>query len=110
MESKESWGEETAESTTDSAESAQSAGTGGTGNTGKERGCQECPVREWTEALRAVEGTMRGILPPAFWQHRRAAQKEALLAVRSLLDAAIERADREPQVRQARAPKKITVQ
>ena len=75
-----------------------------------ERGCQECPVREWTEALREVEGAMRGWLPPAFWQHRRAAQKEALLAVRSLLDAAIERADREPPVRQARAPKKIVVQ
>ena len=67
-------------------------------------------MREWTEALREVEGAVRGWLPPAFWQHRRAAHKEALLAVRSLLDAAIERVDREPPVRHGRAPKKIVVQ
>ncbi len=77
---------------------------------GSERGCQECPVREWADAFREVEGTMRELLPPAFWQHRRAAHKEALLAVRSLLDAAIERVDREPDVRTSRAPKKIVVQ
>jgi hypothetical protein len=72
--------------------------------------CQECPIREWTEALREVEGTMRGILPPAFWQHRRAAHKEVLLAVRSLLDSAIEHVEREPEARPSRAPKKIVVQ
>ena len=102
MESKETSDEDGTGSTTDFVESAQGADN--------ERGCQECPVREWTEALRELEGAMRGWLPPAFWQHRRAAQKETLLAVRSLLDAAIERVDREPPVRQGRAPKKIVVQ
>ena len=72
--------------------------------------CGECPIREWSEALREVEGTMRGLLPPAFWQHRRAAHKEALLAVRSLLDSAIEHMDKEPEVRANKAPRKIVVQ
>lgn len=35
------------------------------------------------------------LLPPEFWQHGRRSQKEALLALRSLLDRAIERAERE---------------
>jgi hypothetical protein len=102
MESKERVHGEGIGSTTNCAESGQAADN--------EPGCQECPLREWTEALREVEGAMRGWLPPAFWHHRRAAQKEALLAIRSLLDAAIERADREPPVRRGRAPKKIVVE
>jgi hypothetical protein len=102
MENKETLDEGAAGVAADSAESAYGQQ--------KETGCQDCPVGEWTEALREMEGAMRGWLPPAFWQHRRAAQKEALLAVRSLLDAAIERADREPPARQGRTPKKIVVQ
>ena len=106
MENKETSDEGGTGSTADFAEPGQAADQAAD----NERGCQECPVREWTEALREVEEAMRGWLPPAFWQHRRAAHKEALLAVRSLLDAAIERADREPPARQSRAPKKILVE
>ena len=47
------------------------------------------------EHMRAAHATMRGafedLLPPEFVEHRRAARKELLLALRSLLDAAIER-------------------
>lgn len=102
MERKESSNEDGAGATAGAAESDQGAD--------QSQVCQECPVREWAEALGELEGTMRGLLPAEFWQHRRAAHREALLAVRSLLDAAIERADREPPARKSRAPKKITVE
>jgi hypothetical protein len=36
------------------------------------------------------------LIPHGFIEHRRAARKEMLLAMRSLLDAAIERVDRKP--------------
>ena len=36
------------------------------------------------------------LIPHGFLEHRRAARKEMLLAMRSLLDAAIERVDRKP--------------
>jgi len=36
------------------------------------------------------------MLPPEVGQHRRAAEKEMLLAFRTLIDAAIERVDRKP--------------
>nr|MBC7245980.1 hypothetical protein [Chloroflexota bacterium] len=41
--------------------------------------------------------TKRSFLPEAFWEHSRAAGREALLAVRSLLDAAIEKVESKPQ-------------
>jgi len=61
------------------------------------------------EMLRALKGT----LPDEFWQHRAAARREALLALRVLIDAAIERleaearmeaAAKEPQEPPARKP------
>ncbi len=52
------------------------------------------------EALEHMKAThaelrksMETILPPGFLEHRRAARKEALLAFRSLIDAAIKRTD-----------------
>lgn len=36
-------------------------------------------------------------LPEAFWEHRRAAHREHLLAYRSLFDAAIERLEQKPR-------------
>ncbi|HEX9012925.1 MAG TPA: hypothetical protein VF813_05395 [Anaerolineaceae bacterium] len=42
------------------------------------------------EFSRAVEG----LLPPHFAEHRRAAQREWLMAVRSMVNAALERIDR----------------
>ena len=40
-------------------------------------------------AREEMRKSMEAFLPPGFVQHRRAARKEMLLAVRSLLDAAI---------------------
>jgi hypothetical protein len=51
-------------------------------------------AREHLRAAHAAfRGTFEGFLPPGFVEHRRAARKEFLLALRSLLDAAIERAE-----------------
>jgi hypothetical protein len=75
----------------------------------EERGCGDCPVKVWTEALRDARVSLHGIMPAEFWQHQRAAHKEALLALRSLLDAAIERVDKEPAPRSRRAPTRIAV-
>jgi hypothetical protein len=52
-------------------------------------------------------GGPKGLLPEEFWKHRRAAKKEMLLAWRGLLDAAIERLEKEPEKKSA---EKITVQ
>ncbi|MGO9412971.1 MAG: hypothetical protein ACLQCB_19760 [Spirochaetia bacterium] len=50
-------------------------------------------AREHMKAARAsVRNTFEDLLPPGFVEHRRAARRELLLALRSLLDAAIERA------------------
>jgi hypothetical protein len=53
------------------------------------------------------EGGSKGLWPEEFWKHRRGAKKEMLLAWRSLLDAAIERLEKEPEKKKA---EKITVQ
>ncbi|GAB4558781.1 MAG: hypothetical protein Kow0047_04180 [Anaerolineae bacterium] len=55
------------------------------------------------------------VLPEAFWEHAQASRREALLAFRSLIDAAIERAEKheeEPAKRGGRRAqaKKIEVQ
>jgi len=44
-------------------------------------------------AARELRETVASILPPQVAQHGRAAQKEALLAVRSLIDCAIDHLD-----------------
>lgn len=41
--------------------------------------------------------SLKGTLPDEFWQHRAAARREALLALRVLLDATIERLEAEAQ-------------
>lgn len=76
---------------------------------GEKEGCEECPVKVWTSAMRDLEEGFKGLLPEDFRKHRRAAKKEALLAVRSLLDAAIERLEKEPAPRTRKAAK-IAVQ
>lgn len=54
---------------------------------------------EAAEHIRAARNEMRqsweALLPPGFVEHRRAARKEFLLAVRSVLDAAVKRLDEE---------------
>ena len=44
-------------------------------------------------ARQEMRKSMETILPPGFLEHRRAARKEALLAFRSLIDAAIKRTE-----------------
>lgn len=49
---------------------------------------------EHMKAARAeFRKSMETILPPGFLEHRRAARKEALLAFRSLIDAAIKKTE-----------------
>ena len=52
---------------------------------------------EALEHMKAARDEMRKsmetILPPGFLEHRRAARKEALLAFRSLIDAAIKKTE-----------------
>lgn len=44
-------------------------------------------------AREEMRKSMETVLPPGFLEHRRAARKEMLLAFRSLIDAAIKKAD-----------------
>ncbi len=63
---------------------------------------QEFHFREWlSSGARGMYSwvTKRTCLPEAFWQHSRAAGREALLALRSLLDAAIEKVEDKPEKR-----------
>ncbi len=51
-------------------------------------------AREHVRAAHAsIRETFEDFLPHGFIEHRRAARREMLLAMRSLLDAAIERAE-----------------
>lgn len=62
---------------------------------------QEFDLEEWLkEGYQGLRQTLKGprrvkLLPEEFWQHGRAARKEMLLAVRSLLDDAIQRLEGE---------------
>ncbi len=49
----------------------------------------EC-IQGLRQKLKAKKTQRRALLPEAFWEHVRASQREALLAFRSLVDAAIE--------------------
>jgi len=40
--------------------------------------------------------SLQDLIPKGFTEHRKAARKEMLLAMRSLLDAAIERSEKKP--------------
>jgi hypothetical protein len=55
-------------------------------------------IKEAKEHAMAARASMRKsiqeLIPPGFLEHRRAARKEMLLAMRSLLDAAIERTEK----------------
>ena len=48
-----------------------------------------CPLCGAIKAAHAVKDHLRRRVPDEFWQHRSAARREALLALRSLLDAAL---------------------
>ncbi len=80
--------------------------------TGVAGGSLEARVRELEEQLRQVReqqgqrgrrpgGLLQSILPPETRGHLRAAQRERLLAVRSLVDAAIKRTEQQPKAERA---------
>ncbi len=54
----------------------------------------ECPLLGVSKWLRDFGKEVKGALPEEFWEHRRAARRETLLALRSLLDVAIERTEK----------------
>ena len=55
-------------------------------------------AREHAKAARAsMRKSFEDLIPDGFIEHRKAARKEMLLAMRSLLDAAIERIDKKPE-------------
>jgi hypothetical protein len=51
-------------------------------------------ARNAGEELRKSMAALLPSIPPEFTTHRRAARKEMLLAIRSLIDSAIERTDK----------------
>ncbi len=52
--------------------------------------CEEyCPFSLAFKAARQVHSGLKRCLPEEFWQHRAAARREGLLALRSLVDAAL---------------------
>ncbi|MFQ6057443.1 MAG: hypothetical protein ACE5MB_00990 [Anaerolineae bacterium] len=53
------------------------------------------------QVCRNVKARFKGLFPEDFWKHQRAARREMLLSVRSLIDAAIESLEEKP-------PKKAT--
>jgi hypothetical protein len=63
----------------------------------RRRPLEEMVGEEAAEHFRAAGQEIRqsweAFLPPGFVEHRRAARKEFLLAVRSVLDAAVKRLD-----------------
>ena len=62
---------------------------------------QEFRWRDWVvtgvQGVRSAVASPRRLLPEAFWGHSRAACREALLAARSLLDAAIAQTEKKPK-------------
>ncbi|MFQ5594916.1 MAG: hypothetical protein ACE5HA_12295 [Anaerolineae bacterium] len=62
-------------------------------------------VKNVEQAWGEFRSSLHSLLPAEFWEHRRAAQREILLAARSLLDAAIERIEHQDAPQQKRAQK-----
>lgn len=64
-------------------------------NKGKMEKTKRWPPEDTRQYMRAARSEMResykSLFPPKFVEHRRAARREMLLAVRSLIDHALER-------------------
>jgi len=63
---------------------------------------QEFRLEKWlSDGIKGMRSTLTKMrfLPEPFWEHTLAAGRESLLAVRSLLDAAIEKTERKPAKR-----------
>jgi hypothetical protein len=63
---------------------------------------KEFLFEDWlAEGVKGLRSCLKGgkVLPKEFTEHMRAAHKEMLLAIRSLLEAAIQRAEEKPRRR-----------
>ncbi len=49
----------------------------------------------WRAAREELRDSIRSLFPPEFVEHRRRARKEMLMAWRSMIDAALERMDKQ---------------
>ncbi len=61
---------------------------------------EEFRFRQWlSDGAKGIRSAVKTTtsLPETFWEHSWAAGREALLALRSLLDAAIDRTERQPK-------------
>ena len=70
---------------------------------------KEFAFEDWlAEGIKGFRGGYKKLsphLPEEFRQHTQSARREMLLAMRSLLDAAIERAEEEPELKKKKASK-----
>ncbi len=70
---------------------------------------KEFAFEDWlAEGIKGFRGGYKKLsphLPEGFRQHTQAAHREMLLAMRSLLDAAIERAEEQPEPKKKKATK-----
>ena len=63
-----------------------------------EKNARMVEAREHMKSARkAMRNSFEALMPPGFLEHRRAARKEMLLAMRSMVDAAIERIEKKPE-------------
>lgn len=61
---------------------------------------EEFAFEDWLrEGFRGFEQCTKGFFPEDFRKHMKAAHRETLLAYRSLIDAALERAEEKPKKR-----------
>lgn len=61
-------------------------------------------VQHMKSAAKAMRKQWGSLIPEEFWQYRREARREMLLALRSLVDAAIERLERSEEKPANRPP------
>ncbi len=62
----------------------------------------QCPLLRACQVAQEMKGTLKRRMPAEFWEHRNAARREALLAFRSLIDAALTQAQPAPARRATR--------
>ncbi|MEW6232048.1 MAG: hypothetical protein AB1566_07025 [Chloroflexota bacterium] len=67
--------------------------------------CEDCPIAILMRKHAELRSMFTGKIPAEFFQHTRAARKEMLLAMRSLIDAALEKLEQEPVPKKKRVSK-----
>jgi hypothetical protein len=61
-------------------------------------------------ARKAWLGSWRVLIPEEFWEQRRAARREMLMAARSLIDGALERLEEKPAPKRKTTARKVKVE